>query len=105
MKDKLSPENKGEPAPASATKTYFFISVAACALGAVAFGLAFTVLGIYALIASILLELVSLSFSGTQKKKNNFKAVFYVKVVAYAFLIAFTAFFIGGIIYMGISGK
>ena len=103
MKDKKLPETEGEPTPASTTKTYFYIGVAACALGAVAFGLAFTVLKIYALIASILLELVALSFLGTQKKKNDFKAVFYVKIVAYALLIAFLAFFIGGIIYMGVN--
>ena len=103
MKNKKLPENEDGQAPASTTKTYFYIGIAACALGAVAFGLAFTVLEVYALFASILFELAALSFFGTQKKKNDFKAVFYLKIVAYAFLIAFTAFFIGGIIYMGVG--
>lgn len=84
-------------------KTHFYIGIAAGALGAVAFGLSFTILGVYALISSILFELIALSFFNTQKKKNDFKALLYVKIVAYALLIAFVAFFAGGIIYMGIK--
>lgn len=85
--------------PVTTTKIYFYVAIAVCALGAVSFGLSFTVLGIYALISSIILELASLSFSATQKKKNNFPAVKYIQIVTYALLAGFTVFFIGGLIY------
>lgn len=96
-------EEHTDNAPATNTKIYFYIATVACALGAVAFGLAFTVLGIYALISSIILELASLSFIGTQKKKFNFPAVKYVQIAGYALLIAFTVFFIGGLIYSAVK--
>ncbi|MBD5583743.1 MAG: hypothetical protein HDQ88_01535 [Clostridia bacterium] len=89
-------------APVTTTKIYFYIAIVALGLGAVAFGLSFTVLGIYALISSIILELASLSFSTTQKKKNNFPAVKYIQIVTYALLIGFTVFFIGGLIYSAV---
>lgn len=79
---------------------YFFIAIGACALGVIAFGLAFTKLGLYSLICSIILQLAALSFLNTQKKVNNFKAVFYVKIAAYALLAIFALFFIGGLIYV-----
>ncbi|MBD5632771.1 MAG: hypothetical protein HDP34_06025 [Clostridia bacterium] len=84
-------------------KIFFYLGITACALGAVSFGLSFTVLKIYALIGSVVLEIAALSFLATQKKKNNFKAVFYVKVISYALLFAFTAFFVGGLIYSAIN--
>lgn len=103
MKNQL-PENQDEEQKQeenikSTTRIYFYIAAVCCALGAVAFGLTFTALGIYSLIAAILLEIAALAFSNTQQRKNNFKAVFYVKVITYALLIAFLVFFIGGIIY------
>ena len=53
-------------------KTVFIcIAAAACALGAVAFGLAFTRLGIYSLICSVLFELASLAFCNAQKKATS----------------------------------
>ena len=85
-------------------KTVFIcIAAAACALGAVAFGLAFTRLGIYSLICSVLFELASLAFCNAQKKANNVKAVKYVKITAYVLLGIFAAFFIGGVIYVSFS--
>lgn len=81
------------------TKVYFYISIAACVLAAVAFGLSFSALGIYSLIASFLLEFCALSFATTQKKKNPFPAVKIATVTAYVLLGLSAALFIGGLIY------
>lgn len=81
----------------------FYVALCACVLGAVAFGLAFTKLAIYSLIASILFEIAALGFCNTQKKTNNFKAVTYLKIVIYILLALFTAFFMGGIIYVSLK--
>lgn len=83
-------------------KTYFYISVACCALAAVAFGLAFTVLGVYALISSILLGIAALSFAAAQKKKNKLPELLYVNIAAYIVLGAAAALFIGGLIYSAV---
>lgn len=85
----------------SSTRTYFFIATVLLVLAAVAFGCAFIKgAGIYCLIASVLLELSALSFLSTQKKKNNFKAVFYVTVAAYVLLGLSLLLFIGGMIFV-----
>lgn len=81
---------------------YFCIAAACCALGAAAFGLTFSALKIYALIAAILFELAALAFAGLQKKKNNFKGVLVLKIISYILLFAFAAFFVGGLIYSAI---
>ncbi|MCH5146704.1 MAG: hypothetical protein J1F61_01710 [Clostridiales bacterium] len=85
----------------SSTRTYFFIAIVLLVLAAVAFGCAFIKgAGIYCLISSVLLELSALSFLSTQKKKNNFKAVFYVTVAAYVLLGLSLLLFIGGMIFV-----
>lgn len=87
----------------STTQVYFFIAIGLLVLGAVAFGCSFIPnVGVYTLIASVLLELGSLSFLSTQKKKNNFKAVFYVTIAAYVLLGLSLLLFIGGLIYIAI---
>lgn len=83
-------------------KIYFYISIACCVLAAVAFGLAFTVLGVYALISSILLGIAALSFSAAQKKKNKLPALLYLNIAAYAVLALAVALFIGGLIYSAV---
>ena len=83
----------------STTKVYFYIAIAACVLSSVAFGLSFSILGIYALIASLILELCALSFSVTQKKKNPFPALKFVFIAAYVLLALSGLLFIGGLIY------
>ena len=96
-KDNLPPENY-------TGKTYAYIAVALTVLGAVAFGLTFTVLGIYSLIASVLFCLGALTFINIQKRKNNFSQLLYIKIAAYVVLGIAVAFFIGGIIWSAING-
>lgn len=83
----------------STSKTYFYVAIALCVLAAVAFGLSFSFMGIYALIASLILELAALSFCVTQKKKNNFPALKFVFIAAYVLLALSALLFIGGLIY------
>lgn len=85
------------------TKTYFYISLAACIFGFIMFGITFIPsVGIYGLISSILLGLTSLAFARMQKKKFNFKGVFYAQISAYILLGLALALFIGGIIYSAV---
>lgn len=83
----------------STSKTYFYVAIALCVLAAVAFGLSFSFMGIYALIASLILELAALSFCVTQKKKNKFPALKIVFIAAYVLLALSALLFIGGLIY------
>ncbi len=99
MEENFNKEPLPEKNPENKTKIYFYISATLCGLCAIAFGLAFSVLGIYALISSILLGISSLSFVAAQKKKNYFPALKYVKITAYILLAVDVAFFIGGLIY------
>ena len=94
-RDNLPPENYSG-------KTYAYIAVALTVLGAIAFGLTFTVLGIYSLIASVLFCLGALTFINIQKRKNNFSQLLYIKIAAYVVLGIAVAFFIGGIIWASI---
>lgn len=107
MSRKKTPQNLSENSDNSAensTQVYFFMATGALVLAAVALLLAFvTVLGIYALIASALLELAAISFLTTQKKKNNFKAVFYVTAATYVLLGITTMVFVGGLIYSAVA--
>ena len=80
-------------------RIYAFIAIGLTAFGILFFGLSFTVMGIYSLIASIILYIASLTFLNVQKKKNNLKWIIYVQIVTYvAFAVAFL-FFAGGILW------
>ena len=81
------------------TKIYFYLAIALCAAGAVLLGLAFSPAGIYALIASILCAIASLSFTSVQKKKNTVAGLLYVKIAAYVVLALSAALFTGGLVY------
>jgi hypothetical protein len=94
MKKKIN-----EPEEPYTGKTYFYIAIVLDVLSAVAFALTFTALGIYSLIASILLTLASLTFCNTQKKKNNLPYLKWVFIASYALLTIEVLLFIGGIIY------
>ncbi|MDE6001091.1 MAG: hypothetical protein K2G96_02060 [Clostridia bacterium] len=88
------------PAPSLYTgKAYAYIAVALLIAGAVALGLIFTKLGIYALIAAVLFQLGALSFANVQKKKNNFKYLKIIMICSYVLLGVSVLLFIGGIIY------
>lgn len=80
-------------------KIYAYIAIVLTVLGAVSFGLSFTVLGIYALIAAVLFSLGALTFTNIQKKKNNFIQLKYITIAAYAVLAVTAVFFGGGIIW------
>ena len=85
----------------NSTRVYFFIAIGALVLAAIALGCTFIPqVGVYTLIASVLLELTALSFLSTQKKKNNFKEVFYVTIAAYVLLGLSLILFVGGLIYV-----
>lgn len=84
-------------------KTYAYIAIALAALSAVALGLSFTALGIYSLIASILLALASLAFVNVQKRKNKFRNLIFIETAAYIVLAAAVAIFIGGIVWSAVG--
>ena len=79
--------------------TCVFVAIGLIIAGAVALGLAFTVLGIYALIASMLFEIAAMTFINLQKKKNDLKWLIYVKIAAYVLFAAAILLFVGGSIW------
>ncbi len=92
-------KEKNPPSSPYNGKAYAYIAIALLVAGAVALGLIFTKLGVYALIAAVLFQLGSLSFANVQKKKNNFKYLKIITVCAYVLLGISIVLFIGGIIY------
>ena len=101
MADEIKDENsqKTDETPQKRDKVYFIVALVCTALGVLFFGLTFTPLAVYSLLASILFCIASLSFLGTQKKRENFKGVFILTIVTYVLLALFIAFFIGGVIF------
>ena len=95
-------ENLPSPNP-YVGKTYAYIALGLLIAGAAALGLIFTKLGVYALIAAVLLQLGSLSFANVQKKKNNFKYLKVIIICAYVLLGISVLLFIGGIIFASSS--
>lgn len=91
-----------DAAPRKNGRTYFIVAIVCTALGGLFFGLT-SVLKVYALLAAILLCLTSLSFLGTQKKRENFKGVFVLTLITYILLGLLTAFFIGGVIWSSVT--
>ena len=76
-------------------KTFAFIAIGLIIAGAVALGLSFTVLGVYSLVVSMMLEIVAVSFANYQKKLNNFKWLIYIQIVAYViFGVGIVLFFL-----------
>lgn len=80
-------------------KTFAFIAIALAAAGAVALGVSFTALGIYALIASMLFEIAAMTFVNIQKKKNDLSWLFYIKIAAYIIFFAALVIFVGGTVW------
>lgn len=79
-------------------RVFFFVAIGATCAAFVFYGLIF-VIGIYSLIASVLLSLGALAFLRAQKKKYDCRGRFAVTVIAYAALALSAGTFIGGIIY------
>ena len=80
-------------------KTYAYIAIGLIIAGAIAFGVSFTALGIYALTASMIFEIAAITFINLQDKKNKLKWSIYVKVAAYAVFVAALLVFVGGTIW------
>lgn len=80
-------------------KTYAYIAIALAAVGAVALGVSFTVLGIYALISSMLFEIAAMTFVNLQKRKNDLKWLIYIKIAAYVLFAAALLIFVGGTVW------
>ena len=80
-KQNNEPQNSGD-------KLFVFVAIGLIISGAVAFGLYFTVLGIYALVTSALLEFAAMVCLNVQKKFGNFKWLIFVKIAAYAMFAA-----------------
>lgn len=99
---KKNKDNK-QPEQTYTGRTYAYIAAGLTVAAAVFFGLAFTVLGIYALIAAVLLSLASVAFANVQKRKNNFDKLVIIRICAYVVLGITAAFFIGGIIWSAIK--
>ena len=84
-------------------KLFAFVAIGLCAAGAIAFGLSFTVLGIYALIASLIFQIAALTFVNLQKKKNDLKWLLYVRIAAYTLFVAALFLFAGGAIWSAVK--
>ena len=84
-------------------KAYAYTAIGLLVAGAVFLGLIFTPLGIYALIASILLSLAALAFVNIQKKKNDFEKLKIIKIAGYILLGLSTLVFVGGLIYSAVN--
>lgn len=79
--------------------TYAYIAIGLSVAGAIALGVSFAGLGIYALIASMLFEIASMTFVNLQKRKQDLKWLLYIKILAYAVFIASLIVFVGGTIW------
>lgn len=101
FKDDNTPDNDINPEQNS--KIYFYLAVVCTAIAAATLGLAFSPFGIYSLIGSVISELAALSFLSTQKKKNNFKGVFYLTVITYVLLAASIILFVGGMLSVALN--
>ena len=80
-------------------KTYAYIAIGLIIVGAIAFGVSFTKMGIYALSASMICEIAAITFVNLQEKKNKLNWLIYLKVAAYAVFIAALLVFVGGTIW------
>lgn len=104
MKKDGGQQNLNEENEKNSTRSYFYAAFAALVAAVAALGCAFIPgAGVYMLIASVLLELTTLSLLSAQKRKNNFKGVFFLTVAAYIFLGISAALFAGGLVYVAVT--
>jgi hypothetical protein len=81
------------------SKTYFWIAVASFVSGGVFLGLSFTVMGVYSLFASMIIELAAVSFLNAQKKRNYFFICKVIRVLSYAVMLVAFGLVVGLIAY------
>ena len=79
--------------------TFAFIAIGLLIAAAVSFTVSFFFLGIYALIASMLLEIGAMTFINIQKTKNNLSWLLYLRLAAYALFAASAIVFALGTIW------
>lgn len=94
LADDAAKQTNGEN-DAPQNKNNFWIAVVCCALGGLFFGLSFTVMGVYALFSSMILELAAVSFLNAQKRHGYFLACKILRVVSYVIMAVGVGFVIG----------
>lgn len=100
-------DRKGEPEqPVPQTTYHSWLGLAAAALGAILYGLAFVQpVGVYGIIGGIVCELAALGFFRTQKKRRPLKWCRAANVAAYVLFGLGLAFMTGGIIAASLQGS
>ncbi len=78
---------------------YAYIAIGLIIVGAIALGVSFTVLGVYALIASMLFEIAAMTFVNLQKRRQDLKWLIYLKIAAYVLFGATLLIFVGGTVW------
>ncbi len=78
---------------------YAYIAIGLIIVGAIALGVSFTVLGVYALIASMLFEIAAMTFVNLQKRRQDLKWLIYLKIAAYILCGAALLIFVGGTVW------
>lgn len=100
MSKKITERESNEQQPERGFKTYLWVAIAVCALGAALFGLTFIpAVGVYGSISAFVCELAALSFINAQRKRNPLSACRPVEIVCYIIGIAVIALLIGAAIY------
>ena len=80
-------------------KLFAYIAIGLLVAGATFFAVSFFAIGIYALIASMLLEIGAMTFINVQKKKNDLKWLSYLKIASYVLFAASVLVFAMGTIW------
>ena len=78
---------------------YAYIAIGLIIVGAIALGVSFTVLGVYALIASMLFEIAAMTFVNLQKRRQDLKWLIYLKIAAYVLFSAGLLMCVGGTVW------
>ena len=80
-------------------KLFAYVAIGLLVAGAAFFAVSFFAIGIYALIASMLLEIGAMTFINVQKKKNDLKWLSYLKTAAYVLFAASVIVFALGTVW------
>ena len=82
---------------------YAILGAVACALGAIIYGLAFTPVAIYGLIAGIVCEIAACGLFRAQQKRRPMLWARVVLIISYVLLALGAAFMVGGIIWAALQ--